>query len=599
MIQMPLSPPDLKRYKDLHMGYVLLDEAMATTFISYDEALLQSYEVHLRDFIYIRSGGIYRTIEKSSVIGFLKEFEGVPASDFVNKDVESSLAEEVMTKIAAKGLAAEFVAMYSEYTSLKSSLGNFRNLYNSGYSTDQFSISGHRLRRIDYKLADAVTGRVYTREQNIQNIAYRYLPTISVPAGYIIQASDFDQIEPRLQYYLMYRDTTLDESYMYAKDTYEFMFNVMSPSNTDLFTKKFRNDYFKTAFLATVYGQDERQTAAGMGNPAIAKDIHRWLENNESRQSYMRKLQTKIDAGGTINIVTFFGNRISIDLDSENSSAHALFKKLVNYPVQATAHEIVAHYALMLYDRAAAQGINIQIYFSRHDEPLFVVPVEHLGAYKQIVDELSVIEIADWKPMTVDTNFSFNYKGDLEGLNTFYIPCATIEPEEINRILLKPPTTYFPISSELHIDLYYKIYAGTDDAMYTLMYAACSNNKVYGGIARDRTPLDMANILLQDVVSANIGFDYVISTPLPVMPIIEDALHVLKHENVPIAFTAVPRTQEDINHQVTSTILKRVMDKNPQLSELIPNANAFDFQFVIKGVQFNERPRLRHDAEAC
>ena len=301
---------------------------------------------------------------------------------------------------------------------------------------------------MNYKLRDAITKRVYAYEENIQTISYRYLSCIAAPEGKVMISTDFNQLEPRLHFYIIYREPSLDEGFIRAEDTYEFMFNVTNPNYAGEFTKEIRS-IWKQPQLSATYGQHPAVTKEQLPITELAENLHNWLDNNEKRKLFMSYLKQKLASDEPITLTTFFGNRILIPA---NSKEHRDIKKLTNYPVQGTAHDIVVKYSLALYDAVKAAGCDIEIMMSRHDEPVFLINISDIPKVAPIAKKHSVIKIGDWKPMTCNMVMSLYYKED-EVINKH----EEITEQLVQEILLTPKIPYFPIKEELRAHLYYEI----------------------------------------------------------------------------------------------------------------------------------------------
>ena len=103
MIEFDRSLPDYERYKQLHKGTIYIDEFKARALLDFDRNLLDSYRSMLTDLMFIESGGMYRTLDKSSVLGYLKEFHGITDEELVKQDTGDSLSQDVLEPLYNKG----------------------------------------------------------------------------------------------------------------------------------------------------------------------------------------------------------------------------------------------------------------------------------------------------------------------------------------------------------------------------------------------------------------------------------------------------------------------------------------------------------------
>lgn len=576
MLALDRVMPDHDLYKNSHMMHVYIDEFKTKLLLDHDRLLLDNFKELLQEALFIESGGIFRTLDRSSVIGFLKEFYGVKSEDLVDGETENSLAQDVVDRLINKGVAADFLALFKEWASIKASYEKMLSMFEKAKPTSLKSNRGTRLRQVNYQLKVAVTGRVYSREENIQNISYRYLNVIAAPEGYLLMYTDFQQIEPRIQYYVLYRDPSLDESFIRSEDTYEFMFHVTNPQYIDDFTKELRNE-FKAPFLSAVYGQHIKVTEEQLRPKELATNLHRWLENNHRRNEYIAKLNEKIDLNEPITVSTYFGYRMTVAPNSDKKSK--TLRDLINYPVQGTAHEIVAHYSLKTLEASKNKNLDVQLLFSRHDEPVFLVKMDHLKEILKIVEDHSIVMIGDWKPMTCDAIFSTHYK-DSEGK----LEHAEITEDIIQKVSLAPKIQYFPIKDELRIDLNYEYFTLKNGDIISVLYARIENNhKIYACASKESIGV-LTNRLMLKLAEDFKNYDMSIKSPLPLPTLTKDMTRFIDEGNSDCSILTKIGYSDDVDYQITRTVLSRLIKKNEALNYMTTLYDARDFGFSIIAV---------------
>lgn len=574
MIEFDRSLPDYERYKQLHKGTIYIDEFKARALLDFDRNLLDSYRSMLTDLMFIESGGMYRTLDKSSVLGYLKEFHGITDEELVKQDTGDSLSQDVLEPLYNKGKATEFIGMYLEYTSIKSSHSTFDAIMRRSKITDLRSNFGTPLVAVNYKLRDAITKRVYTYEENIQTISYRYLSCIAAPEGKVMISTDFNQIEPRLHFYIIYRDPSLDEGFIRAEDTYEFMFNVTNPNYAGEFTKELRS-IWKQPQLSATYGQHPAITKEQLPVTELAENLHNWLDNNEKRKLFMSYLKQKLASDEPITLTTFFGNRILIPA---NSKEHRDIKKLTNYPVQGTAHDIVVKYSLALYDAVKAAGCDIEIMMSRHDEPVFLINISDIPKMAPIAKKHSVIKIGDWKPMTCNMVMSLYYKED-EVINKH----EEITEKLVQEILLTPKIPYFPIKEELRAHLYYDIVEAPDQSLLTISYLQTETSRIYGNVSPNPPGVACDKLILR-ALKEYPNYDIHVTSPLPLPLVTPKTIEYVESGEVDSNIMSKISIDDCKDHQIISTILARLIAKNEALLPMAEKYSARDFGFTITAV---------------
>lgn len=559
MYRIPRVLPDYARYINEHKGFIYIDKFLGMSLLEYDRNKKSSLELLLKEYMMEESGNRYSAIEQNSIINFLIEFMGVSEDMLKNEDKAYSISGKVLTEIANKGKAVEFINLYLEYKRLLTITNNYTSLLEKLEPLPNVrNMDARPLYKLRYKTKNAVTRRVYTEDHNIQAIAHEYLKTISCPDGKAIVSGDFSAIEPTIQYYVLYRDPSLDNGFLRCKDPYGFMFNVTNPSSQLEFTKEFRGKW-KQPYLSLVYGSSYMNAGRQIGDTEVTKNAKNWLDNNEIRKAYLKSIHEKYTKREIANVYSFFGNIMPIN--PANVPENTFTDHCMNYPVQGTAHDFIVHFTLPLIDTFRSQGYEIELLASRHDEPLFLINAKDIPAFEKVYRQFSNIIVSDWRPLHCTMEIGIYYK----------TPQIILEPEPLTEdeyadIAYTDKSQYFPLRDEVTVELGHYAIASPIGEPVHLMYGMVgqTNQIVCKIFNKSENVKTVANALLGSIARKYSGHDIRIKSNLPLPILIDEAHKHLQGIDLLFSLTSIEKT----NFRIYSQMLYLLMQKNTNLSYL-------------------------------
>ena len=516
--------PDYKKYLDMHQGYIYMESTISFA-MHYDSEQLKVMQDRLNDMIYIGSGGqIKNSSNKENVITYLIEHCGVAPDDMRHKDTMNSLADEVMVRLRKYPLARDFVTLYREYSSHKSSISSMRSiLERAEQNQGDKSFRNLSVYKIKYDMTTKKTGRFYSSNENIQSIPKKYLEYVCAEPGRFLLSTDFKAFEPSIQFYVLYYDESLAEGFLRTKDPYEFMYYVTNPNHKE-FTKEYRNKW-KFPFLQSVYGQGLFRTQMELGDEAAAKNLHNWLANNSRRKTYQQNIKQRFERKEEIIVTTYFGNRIASNTARTSEEA---IRDFSNYPVQGTAHDIVTKYVLEFVAKLNAVGVtDIRLPMSRHDEPVFSFRSEDMRKVVEVHRECNRIQIDNWRPITCDGIISYLYGQ----------PVATITPEvitedELREIQHTRAPHYFPIRTKVNAVVCSYFIPDNDGSMIGLVYAKSQvSSNIYAKVFKDPSNIGPAiDVAVRSLLIENPDYDYRIVTNAPIAGLLKETSKLIDEE---------------------------------------------------------------------
>lgn len=545
--------PNYKEFIDRHLGYFYMSDTIRNALF-YDNRVLLTYMDYLSEMMLIRSSNKYSNpSSRDTVKDFLLTYCDVKPKDLEFKDAVS-LNKEVMKSLLENPYAHDFVKLYTKYASSKSVLGKMNNLIDTAERTDKTDLYGNLLFKWYYTMEERSTGRVYANGTAYQNISKIYTPFICEEKNRVLISCDFSAFEVTIQYYLVYRTPELDEGFLLCEDPYEFMYYVINPNGKE-FTKELRS-IWKTPYLAAVYNQHVEVTGKQLKDADLAKRLHVWLDNNPKRANYMRKVSTQFEKKGFVTASTYWGRILSSD-PKEAASKSSIMNKFANIPIQGTGHDIIVKYGLEVLKRMEERGIPKEqcgFMLSRHDEPVFSIPMSHIEVAYDVMNECSLVQVDDWRPFRVTAKFQFSYgKTELEAIP----PNLTLE--DISAVKTTKSNYFCPIKESNTLRVGHYITTTKKGEMLYILYGhnmttASIQAKIFKDYSTMRKAVDM---LMYNVICEFPNDDLEVITTIPITVAAEATYRMIKEEGLStdIKQTLVSAVQLDYN--IITSLLHR------------------------------------------
>ena len=520
------GPPDYKAFIDRHCNYIYAEQTIRSAVL-YDENTLATVSNLATEIMNIRSNDtLYNLTSRSTVLDFLLQYCGVNKDDLMYKGA-ISLGKNTLPNIIKHPLAGDFVREYLEFNSLQAKVSKMSNLINMAERVDKVSSRGVPLLKWPYKMEERSTGRVYASDINYQNIAREYLPHICEEKGRALISCDFSAFEVTIQYYLTYRTPELDEGFLLCEDPYEFMYYVTN-SNGKEFTREFRKKW-KQPFLAAVYGQHPLATTDQLGDADVANNLHKWLEGNEKRSNYLSKISNQYDKKGFVTAKTYWGRLLSSQGDKETTKS-SILNRFANIPIQGTGHDIVAKYGLEVIRRFEEAGIpSDDVYFmmSRHDEPVFSVPMDYLEKAVAVMEDSTLVQIDDWRPLRVTANFQLYYTQ-----TELAVEPPTLTLDEIRSIQTSKSNYFCPLRECYQLRIGH--YATMDiegNPIYMVYGYSLNTSRIQAKIFQDYSTMKHAiDAIVYNTIVDSPNDDLEIITTIPITTMLSNTFKMIKEE---------------------------------------------------------------------
>jgi len=264
-----------------------------------------------------------------------------------------------------------------------------------------------------YDQAVAATGRLSSRDPNLQNIPSRtelgreIRSAFVAPPGHVILAADYSQIELRLLAHLS-QDPQLLEAFRTGVDiharTAALIFDV-EPKNV---TKQMRNQA-KTINFGVIYGMGDAALARQIDvtKEEAGRFIDAYFTRYEGVRTFMDRTVEQARQGEAVR--TLLGRRRFLpNLHSANRGLRAEAERIAkNTPIQGTAADLMK-IAMVHLGRAPVKP-GVRMILTVHDELVFEVPDAVVKEAGDLIREGMASAMTLDVPLVVDVGHAANW----------------------------------------------------------------------------------------------------------------------------------------------------------------------------------------------
>ena len=319
---------------------------------------------------------------------------------------QPSTAEDVLEELAENFALPRIVLEFRALAKLKST-----------YTDKLPELVNERTGRIHtcYAQAVAATGRLSSVDPNLQNIPVRrpegrrIRQAFVAPAGCVILAADYSQIELRIMAHLS-GDATLQTAFAEDLDVHQAtaaeVFGVaLHTVNAD------QRRTAKVINFGLIYGMSPFGLARNLGidRGAAQQYVERYFQRYPGVKRFMDNTRAQARERGYVE--TVFGRRLYLpDIRSGNAQMRQYAERsAINAPMQGTAADIIKR-AMITVDAWATRAHSpARLIMQVHDELVFEVPYAAVPDVTAAVRECMVDAAALSVPLRVDVGVGQNW----------------------------------------------------------------------------------------------------------------------------------------------------------------------------------------------
>jgi DNA polymerase I len=267
----------------------------------------------------------------------------------------------------------------------------------------------------NFQQAVAATGRLSSKDPNLQNIPIRTETGAEIrrgfvpAAGHVFIAADYSQIELRILAHLS-GDPAFVTAFRGGQDIHRETAAIMFDTRAADVTPPMRGAA-KTVNFATIYGIGPFALAQKLGTSvAEAKTfIEQYFERFPGVRRYLDDQIAKARDCGFVE--TLSGRRRYIpELRSRNYNIRQFGERAAtNAPVQGTAADIIKIAMIRIAAALAARGGRARMLLQVHDELVLEAPADEAAEVRDLVRDLMENAFPLDVPLEVDTGIGTNW----------------------------------------------------------------------------------------------------------------------------------------------------------------------------------------------
>jgi len=272
-----------------------------------------------------------------------------------------------------------------------------------------------------YNQAGSATGRFSSNNPNLQNIPVRTEQGREVrrafvaPAGYVLLAVDYSQIELRVMAHIS-EDETLIDAFHRELDIHQATAATVNGIEPEEVTYEQRS-FAKRVNFGLMYGMGAFRLARDSDLTLAEADafISTYFERMPGVKEYIDRTKAFVWANGYTE--TLYGRRRiypAIRANGNRRSTAAEERAAINMPIQGTAADILKQSMIDLDSRLAQEPYDAAMILQVHDELVLEVKEEQLKAVTALVVETMEAALPDGKPLRVplraNASFGANWR---------------------------------------------------------------------------------------------------------------------------------------------------------------------------------------------
>lgn len=388
----------------------------------------------------IESSGSYHLLSPDNIIDFLYEVGVDLDKRFANKKTQKPSLDmkKVVDPLIESGIQVELLTAYKMHRSYKSYASFLRSLASTRKLHGQTS-SGRCILEYDTTLQERENCRVYYKDIAVVSIPKLYSRIVTTPSDeYHIAWCDYPQADWRFAYNLFIKDSSNVEIMRGCDDAYEGLARIVEGEKFNSESFKESRKVYKVSCLSTFYNSQDKR--------AIPQAMREYFRSREKYGRYVYDLGLLQKFRLPVPITSYFGHT---QLIPEASYADSFISKGLNTPIQTFTSHVVNETVFGILEKFWSLGYtkdDINIYFVRHDEPLFLFR-DTILKDAWVFSDCSRIHIDGFTPIHLDFHFGNYYQEEDEYLTTEIKRNAERGKGNIQEYEMGEPKDYYPIPS--------------------------------------------------------------------------------------------------------------------------------------------------------
>jgi DNA polymerase-1 len=401
-----------KLYEEIEQPLVPVLLAMEETGVLIDRKMLKTQSgelaqkmIELEKKAHELAGGPFNLGSPKQLQEILFEKLGLPVVRKTPKG-QPSTAEDVLQELAADFELPDVILDYRGVAKLKSTYTDKLPL--------QIDSNTGRV-HTSYHQAVAATGRLSSTDPNLQNIPIRrpegrrIRQAFIAPAGHVLLAADYSQIELRIMAHLS-EDAGLLAAFADELDVHRATAaEVFGLALEDVTADQRRSA--KAINFGLMYGMSAFGLAKqlGIGRGEAQEYVDLYFERYPGVKKFMDDVRVQAKEQGFVE--TVFGRRLYLpEINDRNAQRRQYAERsAINAPMQGTAADIIKRAMIQVHDWLSTKAVPARMIMQVHDELVFEVEAGAIDAVTKQVVRLMSGAASLRVPLQVDTGRGANW----------------------------------------------------------------------------------------------------------------------------------------------------------------------------------------------
>ena len=413
-----------------------------------------------------KSAYTYLTVDKTSIISYLLDLEGVPESYLSNPKAKGlSIAESIRNKIIEDKMAEEFLCQYNYMSVSKNLWSRLKGITDKKElcKTNLVTDNGEPIAELYYKLNCLKNRRVSTTDYNVIGIPKNRAYIMEAPKGITFFEGDLPQADLRNAFNLLLKTPDTEKIFNSEEDAYKAFAKLVAKMNYKEFDEENfmenRNDY-KAVTLGPLYGKVQAENPI---QKEYVDSINKVLSTIPKYQKFKNNIISKKDAGFDIYSTSYFGYKQIVEASNHGFAGRGdILNSALNSPIQTSTSELVILITNSICkdfrDLGLVQGVDFGVLVVRYDEPIFWLRDELILDYSWVFKNHEKIIIDDFTPIPLEFQANKVYHVYNKEINELYNKSCDINKDKINTKLKEfTPSVdkYIPVMGTLNLALGY------------------------------------------------------------------------------------------------------------------------------------------------
>lgn len=412
-------------------------------------------------YLLIESGGMHSSPDKTTIINYLLDSGVDMYKRYSNPKVKGLSLDmtRVVQRLINDGIAVDLLETYKELQTHRHYMSFFKGLM-AKTTIDAVTSTGRHLVKYPTTVTERDNLRVYYSNIAVVSIPKIYSDIITVKGDdYYIAWCDYPQADWRFAYNLFIKDDQNYKVMQSCDDAYEGLVRMIEGDKFDPERFKANRKEYKEQCLSIFYNSKN--------NSPVASAIRKFFRSCPKYNRLLFDLNVLYKFKLPIPCTSYFG--YTQNLHSEGTYPDAFISKGLNTPIQTFTSHVVNETVFGILERFWSLGYtkdDINVYFTRHDEPLFMF---HKNVIKDawIFKECSKIHIDGFTPINLEFSFGSHYQEEDEKLTRLIEQSIAESGHVFTEPEIGVGKDYYPLPSveSLHVQFF-----GSDGKYYLHFY---------------------------------------------------------------------------------------------------------------------------------